>query len=282
MFKKFTTLQLALVFSISAHALLLLIRIVDPEGFDKIFKDIPLEVILVNAKSQEAPQKAEAIAQANLVGGGDADKGRATSPLPPAHTTEIGDADETARKQIEQMQEAQVQILSDLRKDISALAPDPLKDQGSPTERAKADKRRQLVEQLAEIDKRIREENMRPKKRHIGPSTQEQSYALYYDRLRRKVEDRGTQNFPEFRGKKLFGELTMVITVDSNGQVINTEIVKKSGNDNLDRQATAIVKASGPFGTFTAAMRRQADQLEITSKFKFSPNDGFQTVLSGN
>ncbi len=33
-------------------------------------------------RAQERPEKAQAIAQANLAGGGDAAQGRATSPLP--------------------------------------------------------------------------------------------------------------------------------------------------------------------------------------------------------
>ena len=45
-----------------------------------------------NAASQERPDKAQALAQANLMGGGDADKGRATSPLPPSPQSVLGDA----------------------------------------------------------------------------------------------------------------------------------------------------------------------------------------------
>ena len=51
---------------------------------------------------------------------------------------------------------------------------------------------------LAEIERRINEENARPKKRYISPSTREEVYAIYYDALRRKIEERGTQNFPEW------------------------------------------------------------------------------------
>lgn len=80
--RRLSTLQIALGLSIAIHALLLTVRFVDPERFDRVFQDTPLEVILVNAKSGERPDKAQAIAQASLAGGGDAAKGRATSPLP--------------------------------------------------------------------------------------------------------------------------------------------------------------------------------------------------------
>ena len=79
---RFSTLQVALAASIAFHGALLGVRFADPQGFNRIFEDSPLEVILVNSRSGEAPDKAQAIAQASLAGGGEAAAGRATSPLP--------------------------------------------------------------------------------------------------------------------------------------------------------------------------------------------------------
>jgi len=279
--RKLSTLQVALIFSVGVHVALFAVRIVDPEGFDRVFQDTPLEVILVNSRSGERPDKAQAIAQASLAGGGEAALGRATSPLPPSALLEVGESDENARKQIEQLQETQQQLLAQVRRELALLpAPDPQRDQGSPTERAQEDKRRQLVQLLAEIEKRINEENARPKKRYISPATREEVYALYYDRLRRKIEDRGTRNFPESGGKKLYGELTMNVTIDNEGRVIETEIVAPSNSRILDRRAIAIVKAAAPFGAFTAQMRRAADQLVITSRFRFTREEALETTLS--
>jgi protein TonB len=279
--RQLSTLQLALLFSFGVHAALLGVRIVDPEGFNRVFQDTPLEVILVNSRSGEAPVKAQAIAQANLAGGGEAERGRATSPLPPSAQIEIGDSNEQSRRQIEQLQETQQQLLAQLRRELALLpAPDPARDQGTPEERAMEERRRQLVELLAEIEKRINEENARPKRRYISPATREEIYAMYYDQLRRKIEDRGTRNFPEYQGRKLYGELTMNVTVDAEGRVIDTEVVRASSSKVLDRRAIAIVKAAAPFGPFSTAMRRQADQLVITSRFRFTREDGFETSLS--
>ena len=66
-----STLQVALGVSIAVHGALLGVRFVDPEGFNRVFEDSPLEVILVNSRSGEAPEKAQAIAQASLAGGGE-------------------------------------------------------------------------------------------------------------------------------------------------------------------------------------------------------------------
>ena len=278
---RLSTLQFALIASIGVHGVLLTVRFVDPAGFNRIFQDSPLEVILVNSRSGEAPDKAQAIAQASLAGGGEAQAGRATSPLPPSALTELGDANEETKKQIEQLQETQQQLLTQIRREMALLpATDPLRDQGTPDEREQEDRRRQRIELLAEIDKRINEENARPKKRYISPATREEVYALYYDRLRGKVEDRGTRNFPENQGKKLYGELTMSVTIDAEGRVIETEIVRGSGSKLLDRRAVAIVNAAAPYGRFSAAMRKNADQLVITSRFKFTRDEGLETTLS--
>jgi protein TonB len=280
--KKLSTLHVALGVSFAVHGALLGVRFVDPEGFNRMFEDSPLEVVLVNSRSGEAPEKAQAIAQASLAGGGDAAAGRATSPLPPSALTEIGEAQEDTHKQIEQLQQTQQQLLSQVRRELALLPPtDPLRDQGTPEEREQEDRRRQLIEMLAEIEKRINEENARPKKRYISPATREEVYALYYDKLRRKIEDRGTRNFPENQGKKLYGELTMIITVDAEGRVLETEVVRGSGNKILDRRAIAIVHAAGPYGRFTTAMKRQADQLAIPSRFRFTREENLETTLSG-
>jgi len=281
MLRKLSTLQLALIVSIGVHGALLAVRIVDPTSFNRIFEDTPLEVILVNSRSGEAPDKAQAIAQAALAGGGDAVSGRATSPLPPSALVEVGESNEEARKRIEQLQETQQQLLAQIRRELAILpAPDPQRDQGNPTEQAQEEHRRQLVQLLAEIEKRINEENARPKRRYISPATREEVYALYYDQLRRKIEERGTRNFPESGGRKLYGELTMNVTVDAEGRVIETEVVRPSSSKVLDRRAVAIVRAAAPFGPFTAAMRGRADQLVITSRFKFTREEGLETTLT--
>jgi periplasmic protein TonB len=282
MLKKLSTLHIALLASLVVHAGLLTFRFVDPENFNRVFTDTPLEVILVNSKSNDKPENAQAIAQANLGGGGEAEKGRATSPLPPSQQIELGEANEESHRQIEKLQETQTLLLTQIRHELALMpTPTPQRDQGSAQDQAQEEKRRQLIQLLAEIEKRIQDENVRPKKRYISPATREEVYALYYDQLRRKVEDRGTRNFPEYQGKKLYGELTMNVTVDQQGRVVETEIVRSSGNKLLDQRATAIVRAASPFGDFSTAMRRKADQLVITSRFRFTREDGLETSLGG-
>jgi protein TonB len=279
--RRLSTLQVALLISVAVHAALLAVRIADPQGFDRMFEDTPLEVILVNARAHEKPTKAQAVAQASLAGGGEAEQGRATSPLPAAALVELGESSDEAHRQIEQLQEEQQQLLAQVRHELALLPPpDPKRDMGKQEARDTEEKRRQLIKLLAEIEKRINEENARPKKRYISPATREEAYAMYYDHLRRRIEERGTRDFPQAGGKKLYGELTMNITVDAQGRVIDAQVVRSSKSKQLDKRAVAIVHASEPFGAFTPQMHKQADEIVITSRFRFTREDGLETTLS--
>ncbi|HJW11050.1 MAG TPA: TonB family protein, partial [Albitalea sp.] len=75
--------------------------------------------------------------------------------------------------------------------------------------------------------------------------------------------------------------LTMNVTVNAVGQVVETEVVRPSHSPVLDKRAVAIVMAAGPFGPFTDAMRRKADELVITSRFKFTREEELETTLTG-
>jgi protein TonB len=279
--KALSTLQLALGISLVLHTALLTVRFVNPEGFNRVFQDTPLEVILVNAKSNERPDKAMAIAQASLAGGGEAEKGRATSPLPPNAVARIGDTIEEDERQIEALKEQQNLLLAQLRKQLANMPP-PEVASVNPNQQSveREARRRALVKILAEIEKRINEENARPKKRYISPATREAVYAIYYDELRRKIEERGTSNFPAAGGRKLYGELTMIITVNFSGEVLQTEVVQSSGQPVLDRRAQAIVQGMN-YGRFSDAMRRQADQIVVVSRFRFTRDATLQTQMTG-
>lgn len=279
--RSFSTLQIALGASFAVHAVLLTVRFVDPDAFNRVFEDTPLEVILVNTRTNEKPDKARAIAQTSLAGGGDAAKGHATSPLPPSALTSMGDSAEDAQQKIDAMQEQQTLLLTQIRKMLATMPPpDPKQPTSDPEAVARENKRKQLIRMLAEIERRINEENARPKKRYISPSTREEVYAVYYDGLRRKIEDKGTHNFPEVAGRKLYGELTMIVTVNFDGKVLDTEVAQTSGILALDRRATTIARSAGPFGRFSEAMRRKADQIVVVSRFKFTREETLETQLT--
>ena len=279
--KTFSTLQIALGVSALLHAVVLTTRFVDPQSFNRVFKDTPLEVILVNAKSNEKPDIAKAIAQASLAGGGQLEKGRATSPLPPSALTDMGDAAEDAQKKVDAMQEQQTQLLAQIKKQLATMPPpDPKTPTTNPVQAEREEKRKQLIKILAEIEKRINEENARPKKRYISPATREGVEAIYMSQFKDKVEMLGTKNFPTLAGNKLYGELVMVIYLNAKGGVMETEIAMSSGNKSLDRIAQTIVKAGAPYGNFSQAMLKEFQIIVTTSRFKFTRDETLETKVT--
>jgi protein TonB len=74
----------------------------------------------------------------------------------------------------------------------------------------------------------------------------------------------------------------MIVTVNFDGRVLDTEVVQSSGLAILDRRAQAIARGAGPFGKFSPEMRRQADQIAVVSRFKFTRDDTLETKLGAN
>ncbi len=275
-----STLQWALLVSLALHAALLSLRLGQPLRPERLIEDSPLEIVLVNARSRsrDVNPKPQALAQSTLVGGGAAaPTARARSPLPNAPMHQIGQHLDAMEQQITALQTQQSQLLAQVKAQLAQL---PTTQQEAQREATQA-KRRQLLKMVAEIEQRIETENARPRKRYLSPSTREVSYAQYYDRLRRKIETLGTQQFPQVGTRKLYGELTMIVTVDSHGRVIGTEIVTSSGQSELDRRAQAIATRAAPFGPFTSEMKRQTDQLALVSRFSFTRDHRLQTELTG-
>lgn len=266
------TLVWALGFSVALHAALIGWRFADPESFNRVFEHAALEVILVNARSDLAPDRAQALAQVRLSGGGDlAQAQRASSPLPPAVRNESGTDISAMQRQIEALKQQQMRLLSQLQQQVSDLAQDSEGEKAhAPDRQARQERQQQLTRQWAQIEQQVQKNQSGPRKRYISPATREAVYALYYDKLKRSIEMRGTFNFPQVNGQKLYGQLTMVITVDARGRLVQTEVVRTSGQPLLDQRAVAIVRSVAPFEAFSANMRRQADQMVVVTRFQFS------------
>lgn len=277
-----TLLHKTLVISIGIHAGLLGFRFVDPEGFDRTFRDTPLEVILVNAGSDQAPDKAVALAQENLSGGGESDKKNqwSSSPFKPSDENETGDALEQTARMIEEMQQEQQQILAELKKELSALPPpDPRLKADAQQAMAEEERRRQLTKLIGEIDKRIQEENSRPKKKRFTPSTLKAADALYYNQYRTVVERIGTERFPtDPKGNKLYGQLVMEVSIKPTGEIHEAFVLKSSGKADLDKRAQAIVMSIKKFPPIPPSIVRTGEVMTIYSTFTFTRDAGFSAT----
>lgn len=286
------TLSIAIGVSLLVHGTLLAIRFVPPEALRFKPTDPGLEVVLVNARHDSKPVKAQALAQANLDGGGNANTGRAKSPLPDLRQNADGDSLRAMRRRVAELEEKQKKLLTQARqKARSVPAPTefekPLETSPAPDGRDPVDSARPLARMEAEISRKIEDYNQRPKKTQITPSTREVGYAMYYSSLQRRIENIGTLNFPQENGRKLYGELVLYIPIYHDGTLYEKEggprIERSSGNAALDQAALRIVRRSAPFGRFPANMRSAGkdDVWEVITRFKFTREDGLESQLRG-
>ena len=271
----------ALGISLAVHMGLLTWRFAAPQNFDRVFRDTPLEVILVNARSEQRPQETQALAQVQLAGGGEMPQVHiASAHWKPALNSTPGQDIRAMQREIEALKMHQMRLLTQLKQELSNLTRENAGDQREDPDRpAREQRQQQLTQQLAQIEQRVDQTQGGPRKRYISPATQEVVYALYYDKLRRAIEYQGTLNFPEAAGEKMYGQLTMVITVDRHGQLLQTEVAKPSGKPLLDERAVAIVRSSAPFGAFSPKMRTQADQIVVVTRFDFSKDNTLETRM---
>lgn len=287
------TLSVAIAASVLLHGALLAVRFAAPDSFKFKPLDPGLEVILVNAKHDKKPLKADALAQANLDGGGHAESGRSKSPLPDMRKHENGDGVTSIQRRIEEL-ERQQRMLAQLNKK-SKLA-STAKEQTKPKETQPqqhandvADSAKEILRREAEIARRIEDENKRPKKTFISPSTREVGYAMYFDSVRQRIEKVGTLNFPQKDGRKIYGELTMSISIYQDGSIYPKDrdegivIERSSGNQALDDAAKRIVRRAAPFGAFAKNMRStdRDDVWVMTTRFKFTRDDALEAEMQG-
>ncbi len=280
-------LSLAIALSVLTHGILLTVRFVSPESFRLPPANPGLEVVLVNAKHNKSPVAPDALAQASLEGGGNADDGRAKSPLPDMRNIQDGDSLKASRKRIAELQAQQQKLMAQLQQTSRHKAPKaPTKITESPKAIGADDIDTTAISRMAaEISRTIEDQNKRPKKTFITPSTQRVEYAMYYKTLQRRIEDIGTLNFPQQDGKKLYGELVISIPIFHDGSIYENEggpkVETSSGVPALDNAAIRIVRRASPFGRFPSNMRnKNGDDLWVViTRFKFTREQALEAQV---
>lgn len=82
----------------------------------RAFTDQALDIILVNSKSARKPSQAQALAQANLDGGGTVDQNRrAKTPSPASPKQQSGSEVEQAQKRVQALEAQQQRLLSEAK-----------------------------------------------------------------------------------------------------------------------------------------------------------------------
>lgn len=283
-------LSIAVTGSLLLHAALLSIRFVDPDQSALANVNRGLEVILMNTADQRVPLHADALAQVNLDGGGNAERGRATSPLPDLGRSAEGSLLEMQRQRVAELEQQQARLFAQFSANkAERIMPRPLPTIMTDTMGASDQEATMalLARREAEIARDISDYHQRPVKTQLTPRTRKVAYAMYYTALQQRIEQTGTRHFPEREGKKLYGELIVYIPVFQDGSIYEKEggprIERSSGSPALDQAALAIIRRAAPFGQFPAELHRDGKThvWEIVTRFHFTRDQTLESRTTG-
>lgn len=241
-----------------------------------------LDVMLVASSTQQAPEQADFLAQANQEGGGTLEEKARPSALAssPVTVPVEGSAEVERRQSAPRVSDEQpapvVATLARRPEQAPATRPRERTDLPLPEDdelqRLRLEQAR-LAAERAEIDQRYAR---RPLRHFISAQTRADHYAAYMRAWVARVERVGNLNYPdEAREQQVHGNLILTVAIWRDGSVESIEIVQSSGHRILDEAARQIVRLSAPFNPLPdhPDPARRADILHITRTWQFLPGD---------
>jgi len=268
-------LTIGFVTSVTVHVLVMLIQFTMAET--PLARTPTLDVILVNARHLTAPKDPQALAQANLDGGGiNSEDVRATSPLPPQSSIRDGnDLTDMVRGQQSLLRKPQSELVLTQENSSVAIArpktPDDKPSAPQPVTGADAaDAAAMELKLEAEIAEKFRAYNQRPRRKQIGARTQEYRFAQYIESWRAKAERIGELNYPAAARGKMYDSLVMTVSIKKDGSIERIVIRRRSKYPVLNEAAERIVRLGEPYAPFPPEIARDTDILEITRTWMFT------------
>jgi len=277
-------LWLALGISLFVHVLVLTLHFQFPDA-SKAFREKAMDIILVNAKSAHKPHDAQALAQANLDGGGNTDEDRrAKTPLPPTPQKNDGDDIQQMQRRVQELETAQQRLLTQAKSLRNIAAATTTNEQPAPAVPVVsgldlAESARAMARLEGEISKTADEYSKRPRKKFVGARTEEYGLAAYLDAWKQKIERIGTLNYPPEARGKLYGAVVIFVELRAeDGSLYNAEISRSSGHKVLDQAALRILKMSAPFGAIPEQALGGATVLSFARTWYFTQGDALSTA----
>ena len=225
-----------------------------------------LDVILTETRTDEAPDEADFLAQAQNRGGGESDRPQrpreeqmASVPKP-----DPGIAPEAMVAQAPEPEPEPVPRLLTTIGDSDAVPPPADHRDTEPSPLAPGD---ELIEEdlemarlAAEMERRSELMARRPKRKFVSASTREYAYAEYMRTWVAQVERVGTLNYPEEALRRgLGGRVVLTVAVRRDGSVEDIVITRPSGLGVLDQAAVRSVRLAEPF----PPLPRTAENIDV-------------------
>jgi protein TonB len=242
-----------------------------------------LDIILVQTRSPIDVEDADYLAQVSQQGGGNAEEKARPRELfsAPTLSNTPGIAKQTSVQQIQkQKRNEQLALLTqkDAKYSINTEINPVKAEDDSTVDKTSTDQNNQTARLAAEISNIIEEQASIEKTKYLNSSTKEFTPAKYMREWINRVERVGNLNYPDqARRKKLSGTLILDVVINSEGELVKTDLRQSSGHQILDDAAKRIVKLAAPFSAFPDKLRKEADVIHITRSWEFLNNSRIQT-----
>ncbi len=269
-------LAFAVVASVLLHALVLILRFAPPAPLKLAAIDPQLEVILLNARTDEKPAQAEVVAQVSMLGGGDRDSGRARSPLPAEAQALDGDDLVLRRRRVAELEAEQRKLLALARGPRAFVQQGEEQPHGATDGDDARDVEAVIARLQAQIDRQVSDYNKRPKRLTYGINALGATYARYVDDWAARIERIGTERYPAEARGRIYDSLVITVEIDRHGNVVDVIVNRKSRHEVLNRAIRQIVHAGAPYERFTPEMAREGDILQIVRTWRFT-RDSLET-----
>ncbi|WP_006787066.1 energy transducer TonB [Thiorhodospira sibirica] len=243
-----------------------------------------LDVTLVQTASDQSPEQAKLIAQADQLGSGTLEESlRPSAPLSAVQPLPTDGLAHTQAAQATTPRATDPQAQQVLVGQAPALLAQQDRQQQAPHELPPADRfaersleMARLAAEIAERDQRYAE---RPRVHFMDSvSTKTAVEAAYLDSWVNTVERIGNLNYPDdARRRRLHGTLVVNVLLNHTGEVLETRIATSSGEQVLDDAARRIVDLAKPFDPFPADMKETYDQLWIIRTWIFQGTHAITT-----
>lgn len=263
-----------LMFALAVHALLFL-----GVSFGISLNPVPrladtLDVVLVQWRSEEEPEKADFLAQANQQGGGETtEKSRPAEPVSGEIPTPLEGQDPVQATEQIPVQEVDVREIVAVEAEQSPDLQQTSVEQPD-SERPDASQLMQQSMDMAslkpELSRQRQSVSKLPKREFISANTKQYEFASYMSAWVSKVERVGNLNYPsDLRRKKLHGDLVLTVGIFQNGTVESIDVRRSSGISEIDEAAIRIVQMAAPYSPLPDNITERVDILHITRTWRF-------------
>ncbi|PCM43944.1 energy transducer TonB [Marinobacter sp. ANT_B65] len=238
-----------------------------------------MEITLSQFDDEQAPEKADFLAQTNQQGSGtEEDALEMTTPQPSeVSQAEVAQVQPEPQSQTEPvLRQARTVVQTESQSTHQVQEPEQLarpEDEPLPVREKKSLMERSL--EIASLEARFDAQQQayarKPRVMRVtAASTLKSTNAWYVQNWVSKVTRVGNINYPtEARRAGVYGTLRLLVSMQKDGTIKEVAILQSSGSTLLDDAAIRIVRMAAPFAPFPEEMRNEVDELEIIRTWSF-------------